>query len=231
MSEGSEKGLENLGDDRWQLSDGRIMTGDEIHEALLEQFRQEDLEPERALRWAQHNKLVLEMLYRSVLGAAHGGRLLKDAETVEDAKKAIDMAHGEVLGETFAGCVADIEHMSAVAMAAISDDFYSVERHYKEAAQNGLKASQAFVNSPVLSKPEHVEGIGPKNFVQALIVTSIVKWLPIRAQMDGKRFFVNPASKDYDVLRKLHATEEGQDWINMAYARSEHDTEDIIPDL
>lgn len=229
MSKAGESGFRNLGNDTWQLRDGRVMTGDEIHNALLEQFLQEDLQPERAIRWAENNKMELTMLYRGVVGASRRGSLLKDPDTVDGAKEAIKQAHGEVLSETYSFCIMDVEPMSAVTISALCREFDATEDYYYEAHKKGKTAAQAFVNAPILQTPHHLEGVTTRNFVQALIVGSIVKWMPIRAYHESKRFFVNPASKDWHILRMLDQTPEGQDWVDIAFAKSEHDAQEVLP--
>lgn len=227
----SDGGFVNLGDDQWRLRDGRVMSGDEIQAALLEQFRQEDLEIVTALRWAKRNKEDLELLYAEVAVASSWGGLLKNPETVDDAIKAIDHAQGEVLGQTFAIAVGDVQPMSTVTLAALANKVESLALYYKEADRKGVSAPKAFIKSDILLAPPHLEGVSIENFVQALIVASIVKWMPIRAYHDGKRFFVTPASKDWHVLELLDETPEGRDWIDEAYARSEHDTESLFAAL
>jgi hypothetical protein len=231
MASGNEGGFKELGEDMWQLSDGRIMSGDEIHAALLEQFRQEDLQLGTALRWAKRNKLDLEMLYREVSVASRWGSLLRKPETVDEAKQAIERAHGEVLGETFAIAVGDVKPMSAVTLAAMAPQFEGLKLWYDDAENRGLSVAKTFIKSSIFMAPEYIEGVTVENFVQALIVASIVKWMPIRGYHDGKRFFVTPASKDWHVLQLLEDTPEGKDWIDEAYARSEHDTESMFAAL
>jgi hypothetical protein len=225
MTENGE--FKNLGDGSYQLSDGRIMTEAELDQAL--DIYLENAELKDAMGYALRNRDDLTMLYQAIAVASRRGASLKNPAAIEEAKKEIDTAHGEVLGDTFANAVADVKPMSAVTLAAMMPDFEAAEREYREAAENGLTAPKALVKSRILIAPHFIEGVTTKNFVQALIVASIVKWIPIRGYADGKRFFVNPASKDWDVLRRLEATTEGQDWIDMAYARSEQDGDEILP--
>lgn len=228
MAKESDGGLVKLGDGRYRLSDGRMMTEAELDQAFENYFEVAELKD--AENWAKRNQLELVMLYNAVAGASRSGALLRDPATQKDAMAAIDHAHGEVMGETFSTAVASVEHMSAVILAAMMRDINAIEDDYKEAARKGLTAPQALVKSQVLVAPSFIEGATPKNFVQAMIVAAVVKWIPLRGYHGSKRFFVTPASKDWDVLRRLKNTPEGHDWIDMAYAKAEQDSDDVLPD-
>lgn len=229
MSKEAERGLKKLDDGRYRLSDGMIMTEAELDQAMGNYFEREELK--YAENRAKGNQFDLGMLYSAIAGASSSGVLLRDQATQRDVMAAIDHAHGEVMGETYSGAVADVEHMSAVTLAAMMQDINAIERHYRDTTNQGLSVPQALVRSPILMAPSFIEGLTPKNLIQAMIVASIVKWIPLRGYDDDKTFFVTPASKDWDVLRRLEATPKGQDWINMAYAQSERDASSTFPNF
>lgn len=224
---GNEGGFAKLPDGRYRLSDGRVFTQAQMDQAFETYLETEELKDAEA--WARRNRDDLTMLYDAIARASRWGEFLEDKDAQDEVAAAIDRAHGEVLSDTYAIAVSQVEPMSAVTLAALIPGFEGVEQHYRQSAEQGKSIAAAFVKSPVLQAPSHIEGVTPKNLVQAMTVAATVKWVPIRGYHDGKRFFVTPFSKDWDVLRKLDATPEGQDWVDIAYARSEHDTEDTLP--